>query len=367
MLSERALETEAPERAKFDARTEAGDGGRARAENFHVVGGVGDVADARVEREALGERVFAVEVEIEPFGPPGVGAGLDAAAGRNGGAALETAVVPVRPEAVALAVQAHAPTRGARHKTREVAGSLRTDDALRRAIHEDRHAARPTREKRERLFVAEIQAFHPHRAVEVVLRRDRVAAVDVGIETVEFEKLRGRRKNGAAEEIFEIAPEAAERELANAREVILEPRVEGARAPRLDAHVAQRDLVVGRGIFRIGQRDAAGVLVVVGAADRRVPRGAGDEVFAEIVASIDAREQREVFFLRLGPAVEEGELRNPERVSGRDERERPTVGAEDGPALRIALDVARGISERALGGDVCLLGAESGDELQPIV
>ena len=126
-------------------------------------------------------------------------------------------------------------------------------------------------------------------------------------------------------------------------------------------------MVVGRGIFRIGQRDAAGVLVVVGAADRRIPRGAGDEVFAEIVAGIDAREKREVFLFGERAAVDERELRNPERVSGRDERERPAVGTEDGPALRVALDVARGIGERARSGNIRLLSAESGDELQPIV
>ena len=80
MLSERALETEAPERAVFDARTEARDGWRARAENFHVVGRVGDIADARVEREASRERELAVEVEVEALRPPGVGAGLDAGA-----------------------------------------------------------------------------------------------------------------------------------------------------------------------------------------------------------------------------------------------------------------------------------------------
>jgi hypothetical protein len=43
------------------------------------------------------------------------------------------------------------------------------------------------------------------------------------------------------------------------------------------------------------------------------------------------------------------------------------VGAEDGPALRVALEVARGIGERACGGDVGLLGAEAGDDLQAVL
>ena len=43
------------------------------------------------------------------------------------------------------------------------------------------------------------------------------------------------------------------------------------------------------------------------------------------------------------------------------------VGAKDRFALGVALDVARGIGERSLGGDVGLLGAEAGHELQPIV
>jgi hypothetical protein len=39
-------------------------------------------------------------------------------------------------------------------------------------------------------------------------------------------------------------------------------------------------------VFRIGQGDAAGVLVVVGPADGRIDGGAGDEIFADVVADV---------------------------------------------------------------------------------
>ena len=275
-------------------------------------------------------------------------------------------VVPVGAEAEARTIQAHAPTRGPRNKPGKI-GRGGAEEALRAAVGEDLHAARPVGEKRQRLLVVHIDALHPNRALEVVLRHDRVVAVDIRIEVVVGEKFRRRCERGVAEEVLEIASKRADRDLADALQVVLQPGVERAGAPRLDADVAEHDLVAGLRILGVGQGDAPGVLVVVGPADRRVDGGAGDEIFADVEADVQAGKPPQVFLLRLRAAIDEGELRHAEGVAGGHERHGPAVGAEYRAALGVALHVAGRIGERALGLDVGLLEPDSAHDLEPVV
>jgi len=55
------------------------------------------------------------------------------------------------------------------------------------------------RQEGEGLPVAEVETLHAHGAVEIVFGDDRVAAVNVGIEAVEVEKLGRGGERGAAE------------------------------------------------------------------------------------------------------------------------------------------------------------------------
>ena len=116
----------------------------------------------------------------------------------------------------------------------------------------------------------------------------------------------------------------------------------------------------------VGQREAAGILAKVGAADGLVVRDAADEVFGEVVGGVEAGEEPEVFLLRPIAAVEERALAVGEAgIEGDDEERRAVGGPEDFPR-RIALVVARGVVERAVSVNVGLLGAHAEDEFQAI-
>lgn len=72
--SERALETEASERAEVEAGAELGVGGRAGPGSFGVLGGVVEVAPMGEEGEAAGAGVFAGSVDADEGWPEGRGA-----------------------------------------------------------------------------------------------------------------------------------------------------------------------------------------------------------------------------------------------------------------------------------------------------
>ena len=112
---------------------------------------------------------------------------------------------------------------------------------------------------------------------------------------------------GAAEEILELPAEAADGDEANAFEVVLEGDLPGARAPNFDRGVAHHDAVGGRrrGV-EIGQGDAAGVLIVVGASDTVVIGRAQDRVLPHVPAGVEAGKPTQVLLFHVGGALKVG-------------------------------------------------------------
>ena len=92
--------------------------------------------------------------------------------------------------------------------------------------------------------------------------------------------------------------------------------------------------------------------------------GASGEIFAQRVAGVETREEREVFLFRLRAAEDARELGGGERIGGNGER--TAVGAGENLAGGVALVVAGGVVERASAVEVGLLGAEAADELEAI-
>ena len=68
-------------------------GGCARARDLLILGGVADVAQVGEERDAARDRVFAGDVDVEAFGAPVGGAGLDARAACDEAAPLASGTV----------------------------------------------------------------------------------------------------------------------------------------------------------------------------------------------------------------------------------------------------------------------------------
>ena len=234
------------------------------------------------------------------------------------------------------------------------------------AIGVELDAAGPRREEGERLPVVNVEAFEADGVREVLLGGDLVGIVGDGIESVEREEFRRGFEHGAAEEIPDVAPEDSDRDEADTIEIVFEGELGAARFPRFDAGVVDGDTIGrARDGFEVGQRETAGVLVEIGAAEREIVGAAGDEIFEDRVARVYTREEAEVFLFRMETAVEEGEFRNRQRLAG--EGEWAGVGAEDHFARCVALVVARGIGERALGGDVGLLGAGATGEFETAV
>ena len=92
--------------------------------------------------------------------------------------------------------------------------------------------------------------------------------------------------------------------------------------------------------------------------------GASGEIFAQRVAGVETREEREVFLSRLRAAEDARELGGGEGVGG--DGQRAAVGAGENLAGGVALVVAGGVVERASAVEVGLLGAESADQLEAI-
>ena len=276
---------------------------------------------------------------------------------------------PVHAEIVTRAGEADAP--------RGVAGDLAEVDAgeaalldiapLDAGVGKNLEAARPLRQKRERLPVAEVEALHANHLSEVALGADLVGAELVGIEAVEGEEFRGGGKHRGAEEILEMPAIGAERDLADAGEVILEARLHGVGGPGLDGGVVDEDAVVGGGrAVGVGEREAAGILVEIGRADAGGNGGAQEEIFAEVVGRVERREEAEVLFFAARAAIEVGEARDREGVGG--DREDGAGGrVAERTTLGVALDVAREIGEWARGVDVGLLDAHAADEEEAAV
>lgn len=93
------------------------------------------------------------------------------------------------------------------------------------------------REKREGLFVVDIEALDARGRGEIILRGDVVFTVNGGIEAVEREKFGCRGGVVLGEEIFEVAAESAGGEDADTGEIIFEANHFSAREPGLDADV----------------------------------------------------------------------------------------------------------------------------------
>ena len=108
-------------------------------------------------------------------------------------------------------------------------------------------------------------------------------------------------------------------------------------------------------------------MVKIWAADGGVIGGASDEIFAEVEARVETGEETEVFFFGLAGAGEKSELRDGEGVGGGENQDGRAVGVADDLAGSVALVVARGIVERALGIDVGLLGPEAADKFQTAI
>ena len=190
-------------------------------------------------------------------------------------------------------------------------------------------------------------------------------------------ELRRRGEDGAAEEVFEIAAEDNHRQLTHAFEITLEAEAKRVRAPRLDPGIVDLDTVRWAGQrLGVGQGGAAVVLVVARTAERLIVGAAEDEVVADIVARVEARQHAEVFLLGARAAAEIGEPRVVEPGGGGDNErgQRATgrvahdvaggIAARDDVAARVALEGARRISERAPPFDVGLLGAPAAGELE---
>lgn len=151
-------------------------------------------------------------------------------------------------------------------------------------------------------------------------------------------------------------------------EITLQPHVHGARIPRLDPRVVHTDLIAGgRRITRIRQINTARVLDEIGPTDRMIIRGPGDQILLEIVARIETREEPQILFFRAGAPVDERQLRDPQRVSGRHNQEGLSGGIAENLAARSALIVAGGVAERAFTLRVRLLGPHSAHQLQSIL
>ena len=67
----------------------------------------------------------------------------------------------------------------------------------------------------------------------------------------------------------------------------------------------------------------------------------------------------------MGAALAIGALGNIEGCGG--EGEWPAVGAEDGAAAGVALEIERGVFARAVGDNVRLLGPESAREFEAVL
>ena len=195
------------------------------------------------------------------------------------------------------------------------------------------------------------------------------------------------------EHVFEIAAEGSNRNLADALKIILKSNLHRIRTPRFDAGIVHADAVGcrGSGQFRIGQRQATGVLIEIGPTHRLVNRATRDQIFGQIIADVEARKIAEVFLLRTLTAVKVGEFRNRQGIRERraaggigdrrrlnqDRRRDPihSRAGEDNVSIGVPLrdDFAAGIPtivprriiEKAKCGDVGLLRPDSADDLHP--
>ena len=181
-----------------------------RAGDDNALGLVVHIAEVEKEREVAAQGNLAEDVDVKAVVAPGEDGGADAIVAGRGDRALATLalVVEIYAEVVAGAGEADAPigTFGL-IAGEEIGGGA--GDALAAEVAEDLDAARPVREKREGLFVVEIEALDARGRGEIILRGDVVFAVDGGIEAVEREKFGRRGGVVLGEEIFEVAAESA--------------------------------------------------------------------------------------------------------------------------------------------------------------
>ena len=101
-----------------------------------------------------------------------------------------------------------------------------------------------------------------------MFRDDVVGIVGRWVQAVEREERGCGVEHGTAEEVFEIALEGTDRNLADPLKIILEPHLGGLRAPGLEADVIDGDSVVStRQVFGVWQGEAAGVFGEIRTAD----------------------------------------------------------------------------------------------------
>ena len=275
-------------------------------------------------------------------------------------------MIHVRAHTVGRTGQAHA--RIGETRTVLKLSRRRTRRVLRRAVGEDLHAPRPCRQKCQRLLGIKVETFHAHHAVEVILRGYRVVAVSRRIERVERQKLRRDRPDRRTKKAPEIAAKHTHGDDTDSGEIIFQGDVRRARAPRFDASVVHRDTVRRTRIgFAVGQRHPAGILIEIGATNRRVVSSARDEFFAQIEGRIETRKPSQILFRDVRPTADIGELAHAERIARRHDQQRSAVRAEDNTPVGAALKIPRRIRQRALGCDIRLLGADTSDQLKPSV
>ncbi len=234
------------------------------------------------------------------------------------------------------------------------------------AVGEDLEAARPLGQEGERLLVLDDETRVAHPPLAVGLGADLRVGILRELEAEGVEELLGDRGREVDEEVVVVADEGADGDVADLLEVVLEPGGPRIGGPRLDVGIVDDEEVVGQEvILEVGKGDRAGILVEVGATEGPAVGGAEDELGADHEARVEARQHFGVVSLHLVAALEEGELEVVQRVGvDRDDGEGPAVGPEDDVALRIALVVAGGIGERAVGVDAGVFGAEAAGEVE---